>query len=224
MKKVVSYVLLCSLLFSLLILPASAAESEEYVFEYFEMPALYAEYPFELDENYTCFLMEGYLPEGVYKTSIICGDYPDGTVSNYYFEINEPFNVRYENYPDLKVCFLELTVSLYYKFNGALLGSEVVPYLILYEDGYTCIGLYGTNDISEMSFVDQLILISYDPVYEDIVSVSSALRSNLQDLTGMNLTTIILAGIGIAAAPAIAWCGYRFIKRKAIGAFKKGKL
>ena len=79
------------------------------------------------------------------------------------------------------------------------------------------------NSLSEFSFIQQVKFIPYDKVYEGILSVTSAMRSNLQDLTGMNLTTIILAGVGIAAAPVIAWYGYRFIKCKAASAFKKGK-
>lgn len=39
-----------------------------------------------------------------------------------------------------------------------------------------------------------------------------------------NLATILAAGIGLAATPAICWFGYRFVKGKVTKALFKGKL
>lgn len=51
-----------------------------------------------------------------------------------------------------------------------------------------------------------------------------SIKTGLADYSVANLTTIWVAGLAIAAAPAIAWFGYRFVKGKAVKAVFKGRL
>lgn len=53
-----------------------------------------------------------------------------------------------------------------------------------------------------------------------ITSITGA----LSDFTTANLSTIIVAALGITAGLAVAWFAYRFIVRKVSGAMKKGKM
>lgn len=53
-----------------------------------------------------------------------------------------------------------------------------------------------------------------------ITSITGA----LSEFTTSNLSSILVAALGITAGLAIAWFAYRFIVRKVSGAMKKGKL
>lgn len=46
----------------------------------------------------------------------------------------------------------------------------------------------------------------------------------LSDFTTANLSTILVAALGMTAVLAIAWFAYRFIVRKVSGAMKKGRV
>ena len=50
------------------------------------------------------------------------------------------------------------------------------------------------------------------------------IKAGLSDYSVANLTTIWVAGLAVAAAPAIAWFAYRWVKGKASKAVFKGKL
>lgn len=52
----------------------------------------------------------------------------------------------------------------------------------------------------------------------------TAITGALKDFTSANLSTILVAALGITCALAIAWFAYRFIVRKVAGAMKKGKV
>lgn len=53
-----------------------------------------------------------------------------------------------------------------------------------------------------------------------ITSITGALG----DFTTGNLSTILVAALGLTAVLAIAWFAYRFIVRKVSGAMKTGKM
>lgn len=53
-----------------------------------------------------------------------------------------------------------------------------------------------------------------------ITSITGALG----DFTTQNLSTILVAALGLTAGIAIAWFAYRFITRKVKSAITKGKL
>ena len=51
-----------------------------------------------------------------------------------------------------------------------------------------------------------------------------AIKSALTDFTTANLSTVLVAGVGVSAGLVVAWFAYRFIIRKVSGAMKKGRL
>lgn len=53
-----------------------------------------------------------------------------------------------------------------------------------------------------------------------ITSITGALT----DFTTANLSTILVAALGLTGVLAIAWFAYRFIIRKVSGAMKSGKM
>ena len=58
----------------------------------------------------------------------------------------------------------------------------------------------------------------------DLSSFLEAIKGGMSDLSVSNLQIILLAGIGIAVGPALAWFGFRYVKGKATKALFKGKL
>lgn len=52
----------------------------------------------------------------------------------------------------------------------------------------------------------------------------SGITDALKDFTTSNLSTILVAALGVAAILVVAWFAYRWLSRKVIGAFKKGKI
>lgn len=51
-----------------------------------------------------------------------------------------------------------------------------------------------------------------------------AIKAALTDFTTSNLSTVLVAGVGVSAGLVVAWFAYRFIIRKVSGAMKKGRL
>lgn len=51
-----------------------------------------------------------------------------------------------------------------------------------------------------------------------------AIKAALTDFTTGNLSTVLVAGVGVSAGLVVAWFAYRFIIRKVSGAMKKGRL
>lgn len=47
---------------------------------------------------------------------------------------------------------------------------------------------------------------------------------SLSDFSTGNLTKILVAGVGIAAGLVLLWFGFNYVKRKLMGALRKGKL
>lgn len=61
----------------------------------------------------------------------------------------------------------------------------------------------------------------------EVTSLSTfvdAIKAALTDFTTANLSTVLVAGVGVAASLVVAWFAYRFIIRKVSGAMKKGRL
>lgn len=58
----------------------------------------------------------------------------------------------------------------------------------------------------------------------DVSTFTSAITGALQDFSTGNLQTILFAALGVTAGLAIFWFAYRFIKRKVVGAMKKGTI
>ena len=58
----------------------------------------------------------------------------------------------------------------------------------------------------------------------DVSGMISSITGQLGAFSTDNLITIIGAAIGVSAGLVLLWFGYGFIKRKLMGALKKGKL
>lgn len=52
----------------------------------------------------------------------------------------------------------------------------------------------------------------------------SGVTGALSDFSTGNLTKILVAGVGIAAGLVLLWFGFNYVKRKLMGALRKGKL
>ena len=61
-------------------------------------------------------------------------------------------------------------------------------------------------------------------VSTSLSSFLTTIKDGLADYNVTNLGNILVAGLAIAAAPALCWFGYRFVKGKATKALFKGKL
>lgn len=58
----------------------------------------------------------------------------------------------------------------------------------------------------------------------DVSAYATAVTGALKDFTTANLQTILFAALGVTAGLGIFWFAYRFIKRKVVGAMKKGTI
>lgn len=58
----------------------------------------------------------------------------------------------------------------------------------------------------------------------DMNSLLDGVTGSLSDFSTSNLTIILVAGVGIAAGLVLLWFGFNYIKRKLMGALRKGKL
>lgn len=55
-----------------------------------------------------------------------------------------------------------------------------------------------------------------------ITSSITSITGALTDFSGTNVTSVIVAGLGIAVPLVLVWFAFRWIYRKAKGALKKG--
>lgn len=58
----------------------------------------------------------------------------------------------------------------------------------------------------------------------DMSGLVSSVTGMLGDFSTANLITLLTAGIGICAGLVLLWFGFNYLKRKLMGALKKGKL
>lgn len=52
----------------------------------------------------------------------------------------------------------------------------------------------------------------------------TGVTGSLSDFSTENLTKVLVAGVGIAAGLVLLWFGFNYVKRKLMGALRKGKL
>ena len=59
-------------------------------------------------------------------------------------------------------------------------------------------------------------------------AISTAIQTVITSITGDitigNIATLIATALGVAIPFVLFWFGYRFLTKKAMGAFKKGKV
>lgn len=58
----------------------------------------------------------------------------------------------------------------------------------------------------------------------NVDTLISGVTGALGDFSTANLTKILVAGVGIAAGLVLLWFGFNYVKRKLMGALRKGKL
>lgn len=58
----------------------------------------------------------------------------------------------------------------------------------------------------------------------DMSALLDGVTGSLSDFSTGNATKIIVAGVGIAAGLVLLWFGFNYVKRKLMGALRKGKL
>lgn len=63
-----------------------------------------------------------------------------------------------------------------------------------------------------------------DTIATELTGFLSSIEGGLAPFNTTNLATVLVAGVGLAAAPAICWFAYRFVKGKVTKAVFKGKL
>lgn len=55
-----------------------------------------------------------------------------------------------------------------------------------------------------------------------LTTAITSITGALTDFSGTNVTSVIVAGLGIAVPPVLVWFAFRWIYRKAKGALKRG--
>lgn len=217
MKRVIAVFLILAALFPALLLPAAAADPEEYVFEKQDI-GLYADfYP---DGSLTYFCNE-HIPEGSYKVDFILTDDLILAGATYSVVVSS-FYVHYGDiwlYGDLfRGCPLTFDCSISGPgyFDSAVLTSYLVS--VDQESSYF---------VFPENFSDSLRCIVLTPCFtvgsQLDVFVGDVVRG-MFELSGTNLITIILVALGIVVTPVLLWFGYRFVKRKVVVSFRKGKV
>ena len=58
----------------------------------------------------------------------------------------------------------------------------------------------------------------------DVASMLSSVETAMADFSVANLTSIFVKGIGVAVGLAIFWFAGRYLVRKLMGAFRKGRV
>ena len=223
MKRVLSVVLVLSILFPVLLLPAAAAEPEEYVFEYFEMPVVYVDYPFLPNDDYSVFWYDGVLPEGVY--TIIPVTNAHMAQQGFKYSILGTYCIKYDSYDhDIQghPFVTSLSATMTYPDNSVQHVNVDVS-LLLFDDDVDQYTLFSLYNGGTFPFVDSVIFVSYDFGIE-LTSFLGSLTAGLVDLSVGNIVQVILVALGVVSAPVLCWFGYRFVKRKLLKSFKKGKI
>jgi len=231
-KRVLPVVLVLSILFPVLLLPAVAVEPEEYVFEPYEMPSLYSDHPFLPDDDLGTFAYFGHLPDGRYTMEL---DVNDTYLYEYglNYSISGVFDLTFDYISDedipslivpivLEVTDLDSGITNSYSFNILF---EIYGYN---SSDFTITAFYvvsgdNTDAVVDLSFLDQVVLVSYD-LGNDLNPFLTTLVSGLVDLSVGNIVQVILVALGVVSAPVLCWFGYRFVKRKLLKSFKKGKI
>lgn len=73
-------------------------------------------------------------------------------------------------------------------------------------------------------FLSMLTASSVSQPEVDVGGLVNSVTGMMGSFTTDNLILILTAGIGISAGLVLLWFGFNWIKRKVMGALKKGKL
>lgn len=224
MKRVIPLFLVLVMVFPALLLPAAAAQPEEYVFEYFELPVAYVDYPFLPNNGYSVFFYDGVLPEGMY--TIIPVTNALLVQLGYKFSILGTYCVKYDSYdPDIQGYPFVTSVSatMTYPDNSRVDHDNADVSLLLFDDDVDQYTLFSIQNETNIPYVDSIIFVSYD-FGNELTSFLGSLTAGLVDLSVGNIVQVILVALGVVSTPVLCWFGYRFVKWKLLKSFKKGKI
>lgn len=227
MKRLFSLVLVALLLVPVLCVSVFASEADYYEFEYF--PSV-SEFSDSLDSNldgstsegYASYLMEDLVPEGTYRILLLEG-------SNLYFDFGV-FDIVYapsdstnfdlewrafgEVYSDFTITFALFSNSSFSVFTYTRWGNANFPDLDLPSSSIRLVPVGSSSapdsSVSESEFSLDLFLAS--------------INSGLFDLNTSVLVSVITAALVICVPLALAWFGYRYLKRKVRDSIMKGKI
>lgn len=69
-----------------------------------------------------------------------------------------------------------------------------------------------------------MALTGVDDVTSGLDTFITTIKGGLTELSVTNLGKVLIAGTAVAVPLVLAWFGYRWVKRKAMGAITKGRL
>ncbi len=220
MKRFFPVVLAFVIIIPALLLPAAAAGSEEFIFEFYESVTTFSDYPF--DNNVTYYLYNGILPEGQYTIDFVLDPYYKDLVD---IQHSDVISIVYDDYISGvgygAIFFTNLTMISAQVSQTFLLETFVIPFTENSES-YTLLGIKD-SDISEFYFIENIIFRSYD-LNNEISNFVFSVSSGFADMNSDTIMLIMLVAISITATPVICWLGYRFMKSRIVKSFKKGKL
>ena len=219
MKKALALTFILALILPVLLLPAVAAEEEtRFLFERVEPISTFSNNQFEMDERDNFYCEDLDLKEGYYYLEIF------GIGS--FFLKSEPF---YLSSPDSDLFKAD---NIFFSPDSICSSPHTLD--ILYSRGLISHNFSSNFCSSLYSKITYFYLIPIEEVdsgedldgtiSSDLTFFLTSIKTGLSDFTGTTLSAIVLGGLGVCAAPVLVWFGYRFIKGKAVKAFKKGKV
>ena len=219
MRRVIAVFLILVILLPVLLLPAAAADSEEYVFERMETQFYATATP--ISNN--AFVLYEYLPPGTYQLDFVFN--PEVVALGVNFHLFQSFfTVTYLNsFSPLLGPYLYYDLILDGVFelgNMKFSGAATSTIFTSPNEGIT----YFTTESPIISYVQKLVLTKASTVNDELDFFFKDLTFGLMSFSGNSLITVILFAIGIVIIPVFLWFGYRYMKRRIFISFKKGKV
>lgn len=232
MKRAIAVFLILAMLSPVLLLPASAAESDQYYFEK-NMVSFYGSFVMPFMDG--AFITEEIVPDGVYNLDVFFADDLGFVIDDFHME---PITVNYvpTDFDEATLlASISDTVFSYSYANEAFTAPCTVTLILLADMGTVALisgdifipfseshtSCFYFDDVSDAIL---LTAQSLDSVSDILPYFLGQVMHTFVDFSVSNLVIIILASLGLCCSPVILWFGYRFVKKKVVSAFKKGKI
>lgn len=216
MKRALSLILVLAIFFPALLLPAFAAEPDEYVFELIEPVSTYSR-DYNTDKVGIVFVYYDVIPDGYYQMILTDSTGSQIVSGVFYFSFIDPSltdTLRIYS----PIIFDNLTY--YHNGNSRKLNNVYFSYYSWHSRLNVDV-LSNSKTYSHVFTEMRFRSVSINDLSESFLSIIS---SGLVDLSGNNLFSVILVSLGIVTTPVILWFGYRFVKRNVVKSFTKGKM
>ena len=216
MKRTLSLILALAIFFPALLLPAFAAEHDEYVFELIEPVSTYSR-DYNTDKSGINFVYYGVIPDGYYQMILTDSTGSQIVSGVFYFSCIDP------SLTNLPIIYSPIIFdNLTYYSNGSSRKLENVYFSYRCRYSKLIVDVHSDSKTYSHVFTEMRFRsVSINDLSESFLSIIS---SGLVDLSGNNLFSVILVSLGIVTTPVILWFGYRFVKRKVVKSFTKGKM